>query len=71
MVSPPAHTHVGLISYSCASLMYSPLDDSWNTPYACPLSSIAICASGIYLVDVRPKIKSLNSGSRQGPYGPW
>jgi hypothetical protein len=30
-------------------------------------------AASIYLVDVRPKIKSLKSGSNQrmGPYGPW
>jgi hypothetical protein len=32
---------------------------------------IAFVAAAIYLVDVRPKIKSLKSGSRQGPYGPW
>jgi hypothetical protein len=32
---------------------------------------IAFVAAAIYLVDVRPKIKSLKAGSRQGPYGPW
>ncbi|HTZ91555.1 MAG TPA: DUF2516 family protein [Streptosporangiaceae bacterium] len=32
---------------------------------------IAFVAAAIYLVDVRPKIKSLKSGVRQGPYGPW
>jgi hypothetical protein len=32
---------------------------------------IAFVAAAIYLVDVRPKIKSLKSGTRQGPYGPW
>jgi len=33
---------------------------------------VAFVASAIYLVDVRPKIKSIKSGSsRQGPYGPW
>jgi hypothetical protein len=32
---------------------------------------IAFVAAAIYLVDVRPKINSLKSGSRQGPYGPW
>jgi hypothetical protein len=32
---------------------------------------VAFVAAAIYLVDVRPKIKSLNTGSRQGPYGPW
>jgi hypothetical protein len=32
---------------------------------------VAFVAAAIYLVDVRPKIKSLKSGSRQGPYGPW
>jgi hypothetical protein len=32
---------------------------------------LAFVAAAIYLVDVRPKIKSLKSGTRQGPYGPW
>jgi hypothetical protein len=32
---------------------------------------IAFVAAAIYLVDVRPKINSLKSGSHQGPYGPW
>jgi hypothetical protein len=33
---------------------------------------VAFVAAAIYLVDVRPKIKSIKSGSsRQGPYGPW
>jgi hypothetical protein len=32
---------------------------------------VAFVAASIYLVDVRPKIKSLKSGTRQGPYGPW
>ena len=32
---------------------------------------VAFVAAAIYLVDVRPKIKSLRSGTRQGPYGPW
>ena len=32
---------------------------------------VAFVAAAIYLVDVRPKIKSLKSGTRQGPYGPW
>jgi hypothetical protein len=33
---------------------------------------VAFVAAAIYLVDVRPKIKSINAGSsRQGPYGPW
>jgi hypothetical protein len=31
----------------------------------------AFVAAAIYLVDVRPKIKSIKSGTRQGPYGPW
>jgi Protein of unknown function (DUF2516) len=31
----------------------------------------AFVAAAIYLADVRPKIKSLKSGTRQGPYGPW
>jgi predicted membrane metal-binding protein len=34
---------------------------------------VAFVAASIYLVDVRPKIKSLKPGSNQrmGPYGPW
>ncbi|HSZ98826.1 MAG TPA: DUF2516 family protein [Streptosporangiaceae bacterium] len=34
---------------------------------------VAFVAAAIYLVDVRPKVKSIKSGSssRQGPYGPW
>jgi Protein of unknown function (DUF2516) len=32
---------------------------------------IAFVAAAIYLVDVRPKINSLKSGPREGPYGPW
>jgi hypothetical protein len=31
----------------------------------------AFVAAAIYLVDVRPKVKALKPGSRQGPYGPW
>jgi hypothetical protein len=31
----------------------------------------AFVAAAIYLADVRPKIKSVKSGTRQGPYGPW
>jgi hypothetical protein len=32
---------------------------------------IAFVAAAIYLVDVRPKIKLVRPGQRQGPYGPW
>ena len=33
---------------------------------------VAFVAASIYLVDVRPKIKSLRSSNeRMGPYGPW
>ena len=33
---------------------------------------VAFVAAAIYLVEVRPKVRSINSGSyRQGPYGPW
>ena len=35
------------------------------------LPIIAFVAAAIYLVDVRPKIKSIRPGTRQGPYGPW
>jgi len=31
----------------------------------------AFVAAAIYLVDVRPKIKSMKPNTRQGPYGPW
>jgi Protein of unknown function (DUF2516) len=32
---------------------------------------IAFVAAAIYLVDVKPKIKQVRPGQRQGPYGPW
>ena len=32
---------------------------------------VAFVAAAIYLVDVRPKVRALKPGSRQGPYGPW
>lgn len=32
---------------------------------------VAFVAAAIYLVDVRPKVRMLKPGSRQGPYGPW
>jgi hypothetical protein len=33
---------------------------------------VAFVAAAIYLVDVRPKIRAIKSGSsNQGPYGPW
>ena len=32
---------------------------------------VAFVAAAIYLIDVRPKVRALKSGSRQGPYGPW
>jgi hypothetical protein len=32
---------------------------------------IAFVAAAIYLVDVRPKVRSMKPGQRQGPYGPW
>jgi Protein of unknown function (DUF2516) len=33
---------------------------------------VAFVAAAIYLVDVRPKVGSIKSGSsHQGPYGPW
>jgi hypothetical protein len=32
---------------------------------------VAFVAAAIYLVDVRPKVKSTKPGARQGPYGPW
>jgi hypothetical protein len=41
----------------------------FNSFLALPI--VAFVASSIYLVDVRPKIKSIRPGTRQGPYGPW
>jgi hypothetical protein len=37
------------------------------------LPIVAFVAAAIYLVDVRPKVRALNSSSsqRMGPYGPW
>ncbi|HYK70951.1 MAG TPA: DUF2516 family protein [Streptosporangiaceae bacterium] len=32
---------------------------------------VAFVAAAIYLVDVRPKVRALKPGTRQGPYGPW
>ena len=32
---------------------------------------VAFVAAAIYLIDVRPKVRTLKPGSRQGPYGPW
>jgi Protein of unknown function (DUF2516) len=32
---------------------------------------IAFVAAAIYLVDVRPKVRSMKPTQRQGPYGPW
>ena len=32
---------------------------------------VAFVAAAIYLIDVRPKVRALKPGSRQGPYGPW
>jgi hypothetical protein len=32
---------------------------------------VAFVAAAIYLADVRPKVKSVKPGTRQGPYGPW
>ncbi len=41
----------------------------FNSLLALPI--VAFVASSIYLVDVRPKIKAIKPGTRQGPYGPW
>jgi hypothetical protein len=36
------------------------------------LSIIAVVASAVYLVDVRPAVRQLRGGGgRSGPYGPW
>ncbi len=36
------------------------------------LSVAAFVAAGVYLTDVRPRVRGFNGGSsRQGPYGPW
>ena len=35
---------------------------------------IGACAAGVYLVDVRPKVREYRNrraGTTQGPYGPW
>jgi hypothetical protein len=31
----------------------------------------AVVAAGVYLVDVRPALRSVSGGGRSGPYGPW
>jgi hypothetical protein len=51
---------VGLASlaYSASPLSFFPI--------------IAFVAAGIYLADVRPKVKEFKSGgTSSGPYGPW
>jgi hypothetical protein len=35
------------------------------------LPIVAFVAASIYLVDVRPKVRAVRPGQRQGPYGPW
>jgi Protein of unknown function (DUF2516) len=36
------------------------------------LSVAAFVAAGVYLADVRPKVREIRSGrSSNGPYGPW
>jgi len=33
---------------------------------------VAFVAAAVYMVEVRPKVSAIKSGSsRQGPYGPW
>jgi Protein of unknown function (DUF2516) len=41
----------------------------FNSFLALPI--IAFVAAAIYLADVRPKVKDIRPGQRQGPYGPW
>jgi Protein of unknown function (DUF2516) len=41
----------------------------FNSFLALPI--IAFVAAAIYLADVRPKVRSIRPGQRQGPYGPW
>jgi hypothetical protein len=41
----------------------------FNSFLALPI--IAFVAAAIYHVDVKPKIKGVRPGTRQGPYGPW
>jgi hypothetical protein len=36
------------------------------------LAIAAFVAAGVYLSDVRPRVREFkNTGTRQGPYGPW
>ena len=41
----------------------------FNSLLALPI--VAFVAAAIYHVDVKPKVKALKTGARQGPYGPW
>ena len=41
----------------------------FNSLLALPI--VAFVAAAIYHVDVKPKVKALKAGTRQGPYGPW
>ena len=35
------------------------------------LPIIGFVAAAIYHVDVKPKVRDMKPGTRQGPYGPW
>ncbi len=35
------------------------------------LSLIAVVASAVYLVDVKPAVRQIRGGGASGPYGPW
>ncbi|MGO8960956.1 MAG: DUF2516 family protein [Streptosporangiaceae bacterium] len=41
----------------------------FNSLLALPI--VAFVAAAIYHVDVKPKVRALKPGTRQGPYGPW
>ncbi|MFZ0159312.1 MAG: DUF2516 family protein [Kineosporiaceae bacterium] len=35
------------------------------------LSIVAVVASAVYLVDVKPAVRQIRGGGSSGPYGPW
>jgi hypothetical protein len=35
------------------------------------LSIVAVVASAVYLVDVKPAVRQIRGGGNSGPYGPW
>ena len=49
-------------------------DAHWTSRHGKPIIFVilTLVAAGIYLADVRPKVREFKSGgTSSGPYGPW